>query len=151
MNGRLIELYKDTQLSKRQLAFALGLPYSTVNMLLNEKTCINQCSAATVARIAAYFGVEMSSLLDPFPIMDCVEGNYKEYHYKWKHRRDHMEIIYTKDGEEYRVEISDELCLPARRKEYDAISELLLETALEDVGFDALADTYMEALHEEGH
>lgn len=60
-----------------------GLPYMTINKLMNDKLEINQCAFDTVARLAAYLGCAVTEITNPVPIMNNVTGKYNGMRYEW--------------------------------------------------------------------
>ncbi len=60
-----------------------GIPYMTINKLAHDKLEINQCAFDTVARLAAFFGCDVTELTNPVPIMNNVTGKYNGMRYEW--------------------------------------------------------------------
>jgi len=58
-------LLKDKNISVYKLSKASMIPYATVNDIVNGKTQLEKCSAATVYRLAKAMNVSMEDLLAP--------------------------------------------------------------------------------------
>lgn len=63
MNSGFKDALNDSGLSMYSLATQTGLPYTTINRLVNEKLSINNCNAGAVFKIASALGVQMEVLM----------------------------------------------------------------------------------------
>lgn len=63
MNSGFKDALNDSGLSMYSLAKQTGLPYTTINRLVNEKLSINNCNAGAVFKIASALGVQMEVLM----------------------------------------------------------------------------------------
>ena len=58
-------IMKKKNLSQYRLAKNSGIPYMTINDIINGKTSLEKCSAETVYKLAKELGISMEELLDP--------------------------------------------------------------------------------------
>lgn len=84
MNDKFISLLKNNNISQYKLSKDTGIPFSTINGLMCKTHEINRCSVPTVAKLANYFKVDISDIIDSYPVMNNVCGQYMEYRYKWQ-------------------------------------------------------------------
>lgn len=63
MNSGFKDALNDSGMSMYSLAKQTGLPYTTINRLVNEKLSINNCNAGAVFKIASALGVQMEVLM----------------------------------------------------------------------------------------
>lgn len=64
MNSRFKEALDDSGMSMYSLAKQTGVPYTTINRLVNEKLSVNNCNAGAIFKIAYALGVRMEDLMD---------------------------------------------------------------------------------------
>ncbi len=63
MNSGFKDALSDSGMSMYSLSKQTGLPYTTINRLVNEKLSINNCNAGAVFKIASVLGVQMEVLM----------------------------------------------------------------------------------------
>ena len=63
MNSGFKDALSDSGMSMYSLSKQAGLPYTTINRLVNEKLSINNCNAGAVFKIASALGVQMEVLM----------------------------------------------------------------------------------------
>ena len=63
MNSGFKDALSDSGMSMYSLSKQTGLPYTTINRLVNEKLSINNCNAGAVFKIASALGVQMEVLM----------------------------------------------------------------------------------------
>lgn len=62
----LKDILKQKNITIYKLSKKSGVPYSTLNEIVNEKAKLNKCSAETVYHIASALDVSMEDLLKPY-------------------------------------------------------------------------------------
>ena len=63
MNSGFKDALNDSGMTMYSLSKQTGLPYTTINRLVNEKLSINNCNAGEVFKIASALGVQMEVLM----------------------------------------------------------------------------------------
>ena len=63
MNSGFKDALNDSGMTMYSLSKQTGLPYTTINRLVNEKLSINNCNAGAVFKIASALGVQMEVLM----------------------------------------------------------------------------------------
>lgn len=63
MNSGFKNALSDSGMTMYSLSKQTGLPYTTINRLVNEKLSINNCNAGAVFKIASALGVRMEVLM----------------------------------------------------------------------------------------
>lgn len=63
MNSGFKDAFNDSGMTMYSLSKQTGLPYTTINRLVNEKLSINNCNAGAVFKIASALGVQMEVLM----------------------------------------------------------------------------------------
>ena len=63
MNSGFKDALSDSGMTMYSLSKQTGLPYTTINRLVNEKLSINNCNAGAVFKIASALGVQMEVLM----------------------------------------------------------------------------------------
>lgn len=64
MNSGFKNALNDSGLTMYSLAKQTGIPYTTINRLINERMSINNCNAGAVFKIASALGVRMEVLMN---------------------------------------------------------------------------------------
>ena len=64
MNSGFKNALSDSGMTMYSLSKQTGLPYTTINRLVNEKLSINNCNAGAVFKIASALGVQMEVLME---------------------------------------------------------------------------------------
>ena len=70
---------RDKKMSIYRLAKLSGVPYATVNDIVNCKTQLEKCSAETVYRLAKALEVPLEELIGTYMIKRCSFENFKSY------------------------------------------------------------------------
>ena len=68
---------RNKKMSIYRLAKLSGVPYATVNDIVNCKTQLEKCSAETVYRLAKVLEVPMEEILEPYLIKRCDFESFK--------------------------------------------------------------------------
>ncbi|WP_029320424.1 helix-turn-helix domain-containing protein [Butyrivibrio sp. AE3004] len=142
MNDKIIALFEEKKINKRQLAKLSGLQYTTVNEILNRKQQINSCSGRTLMKLAAFFDVHIEELLDPFPILENVEGRYNEVDYIWRDAGDNMELVVEVDGETYHRVMERSYIIPENFKYAPIFAKMEIDLLLEELEIRKLAEEF---------
>ena len=61
-----------------------GIPYTTLNELMNDKSHINQITSETTCKLCLYFDCSPQNLLDDFPLLQNSSGKYLGLRYQWR-------------------------------------------------------------------
>lgn len=142
MNDKIIALFEEQKINKRQLAKLTGLQYTTINEILNRKQQINSCSGRTLMKLAAYFDVHIEDLLDPFPILENVEGRYNGVDYIWHDDGNDMELIVEVEGKKFHRKMERMYIIPENFKYAPICAEQEIEIILEEVETERIAEEY---------
>lgn len=98
MNDKFKKIVKQSGKTLYTISKESGIPYSTLNELMNEKGHINKCSAETVFKLSLFFKCTLEELLDPMALMANVSGKYHNIKYKWIAGKDTMELHIWDNG-----------------------------------------------------
>lgn len=102
MNESLKELLKEREISMYALAKKTGVPYTTVNRLVNNKLNIEDCNSKTVYELSKALGVKMEQLVNQYDYLTGTEGEYLGVKYKWtKDAEDHQLLMVVDEDQEY--------------------------------------------------
>lgn len=144
MNEKLISLFEQKGINKRQLAKACGLKYTTVNELLNKKQNIDACSGRTLLKLAAYFEVSIEDLLDPVAILENVEGRYSGIDYIWHDNGTNMELHIEMEGETI-IRPMERMYIPAENFKYAPIvAKMEIDMMLDELENKRIAKEYLD-------
>jgi hypothetical protein len=103
MNRSFKTALMNSGMSMYSLAKTTGLPYTTINRLVNDKLDINDCNAGSVYKLSKALGVTMEQLVTQLDFLTGTEGEYLGIKYKWtKDDEDHQLLILI-DGEQEEV------------------------------------------------
>ncbi len=100
MNSSFKLILKNSGMSMYGLAKNTGLPYTTINRLVNEKLDINDCNAAAVYKIAKALGVTMEQLVRNYDFLTGTEGKYLGVKYKWTKDNENHQLLVLVDREQ---------------------------------------------------
>ena len=131
MNERIIKIIKDSGQSQYQICKAAGIPFSTLNGIMNKKHAVNKCSAQTLLQIAEVLKTDVRKLLDPYPVMDGVEGRHKGIHYTWKSIDGKMSL----HMENRTLDTEYKMNLPEQFWAYRSITEFIIEDYIDECDF----------------
>ncbi len=92
MNEKYKNFICASKLSLYKLSKETGIPYTTLNELMNDKKSINNIASETVFKLCLYFKCQQKDLLNDFCLLDNCQGNYKGTKYQWKSVRDSNEL-----------------------------------------------------------
>ena len=92
MNSNLKEKVKETGKSIYKISQESGIPYTTLNELMNEKKNINNTSAETVYKLSLYLNCNVNEILNSIVFLENGKGTYLGYHYYWKTTDEGIEL-----------------------------------------------------------
>ena len=98
MNESFKDALKNSGMSMYSLAKKSGLPYTTVNRLVNDKLDINDCNSAAVREMSKVLGVTMEQLVDKYDFLTGTEGEYLGVKYKWTRDEDDHQVLLLNDN-----------------------------------------------------
>ena len=136
MNKEVIQLYRQLGMSKYALAKRAGLPYTTVNEILNQKIDLNKCTAETVSRLAAALNCHTEDILNRYPVMDQVSGRYRNVRYRWQRGAGNMELLCRYNGKSFVIQMQQIYNIPSRRQYYEQFSLWQIDEWLEQQAFE---------------
>lgn len=99
MNSSFKTILKDSGMTMYSLAKKTGLPYTTVNNLVNDRLDIKKCSAEAVSKMSKVLGVTMEQLVDKYDFLTGTEGEYLGVKYKWTKDDEDHQLLVLVDGE----------------------------------------------------
>ena len=146
MNTKIIRLFQQKQLSKYEIARRSGVPYTTVNEILNAKTDVNRCAAETVCRLAAILQVRPEEILNDIHILDGAQGKHMGVRYTLRFNGECMEIRFRYGEEDVVLETGQQYRIPEHRDDYLTFVEWRIEEYLEDRKFEDYARKRFAAL-----
>ncbi len=133
MNENFIELIKKHNITQYQLANATGIPFSTINGLALQTHDINRCAAPTLVKLSDFFKTDFESLLNPFPIMDRVQGCYHGIKYVWAIDKNQLMEIHLLGKHSGTILYVGSACnLISQKHLYPLVAEMLIDAYLED-------------------
>lgn len=131
MNENFIQLIRKHNITQYQLAHATGIPFATINGLVLQTHDINRCAAPTLVKLSDFFKTDIEELLNPFPIMDRVQGQYKDIKYIWKtNDNELMEIHLLGKYKGVVLDVGYRCNLLSRKHLYPLIAEMLIDAYL---------------------
>lgn len=92
MNSNLKEKVKETGKSIYKISQESGIPYTTLNELMNEKKNINNTSAETVYKLSLYLNCNVNEILNSIAFLENGKGTYLGYRYYWKTTDEGIEL-----------------------------------------------------------
>lgn len=100
MNSSFKTILKDSGMTMYSLAKKTGLPYTTVNNLVNNRLDIKKCSADAVSKMSKVLGVTMEQLVDKYDFLTGTEGKYLGVKYKWTKDNENHQLLVLVDREQ---------------------------------------------------
>lgn len=132
MNENFKTYVRKTKKSIYKISKETGIPYTTLNELMNDKSHINQITSETTCKLCLYFDCSPQDLLDDFPLLQNSSGKYLGLRYQWHQTKDGIEF-HVEDNNEDIVLTKLKMMVPNKYHYYQhEIPELLIETYLED-------------------
>ena len=142
MNTKIIRLFQQKQLSKYEIAWRSGVPYTTVNEILNAKTDVNRCAAETVCRLAAVLQVKPEEVLNDIHILDGACGKHMGVRFTLCFNGECMEIRFKYNEEDVVLETGQQYRIPERRDDYLTFVKWRIEEYLENRAFEDYAQKH---------
>ena len=128
MNDKLISEMNGQHITSYKLSKTTGIPYTTINELVNRKLNINKCASETVQKIAVVLGINIADILNPIHYVDGVSGKSKGMKYKWLWKEDQgMKFIITDGDKEIEMDAGAQYTNPSCVKDYKNVAELLIK------------------------
>ena len=150
MNDIFKDKVKELHISPLQIAKQAGIPYTTVNRLLNDKTEINNCPVYVVNRLAMLFDCQIEDLMDQNSYMENVENTYRGITYKWKKENGRMHILFEDNGKHIDLDTGCLMMVPSRKKEYNLVGEMLIDEYMENKEFEKAAAEIERKMRNDG-
>lgn len=136
MNDNFISAVKKSNKTQYQIAQESGVPFPTINALMNRRQSVNRCATATVLRLSSVIGVDFYDVLDPYPLLDKTAGEYKGIKYKWEEKSGSMQLSFKFDNESVLIDTGLSLNIPSKQNEYHYIAEWNIESYIEQKEFE---------------
>ncbi len=136
MNENFIAAVKKSHKSQYQIAQESGVPFSTINALMNKRQSVNKCATATVLRLASIMDFDFLELLDPYSLLDKTVGEYKGVKYKWEDKNGSMVLLFKYDSESVQINTGLSLNIPSKQNEYHYIAEWNIDSYIEQKEFE---------------
>ena len=76
MNDRLKKKIKETGKSIYKISQESGIPYTTLNELINDKKNINNKAAETVYKLSLYLNCNIDEILNNIAFLENGKGTY---------------------------------------------------------------------------
>ncbi len=129
MNNSLKTVLKINGLSMYSLAKTTGLPYTTINRLVNDKLDINDCNAAAVYKLSKALGVTMEQLVRNYDFLTGTGGEYLGVKYKWTKDDEDHQLLVLFDGEQEEVvwQAKQLLTDSTKREGYEGVAKLAVK------------------------
>ena len=127
MNDNIKDKIKHSGKSLYRISKETGIPYTTLNELMNEKKNINHIKAETVYRLSVFFKCDTKDLLNTFSLLNNSEGNYMDVPYKWisSDSKSTLHIYY--DNEDIILTKANTLAAEINYATYRELTEILIE------------------------
>ena len=100
MNRSFKTALMNSGMSMYRLAKTTGVPYTTINRLVNGKLDISDCNAGTVYKLSKALGVTMEQLVTQLDFLTGTEGEYLGVKYKWTKDDEDHQLLVLVDGEQ---------------------------------------------------
>lgn len=143
MNERFIEKFNNSGLTQYALSNISGVPYSTINGLLNGTHAVNKCAASTFLKLARVLNEEPEELLDPYPVMDKKKGKYLGYEYRMEYDGSYTNVILKDGNRKIKLETMAQLKHPEDADMYQKLVECKIERYIELKEFYRTAEEYL--------
>ncbi len=133
MNEAFIKAMEDKKLTGYALSHESGVPYTTINRLTRGILDINRCESEAVSRLSLVLGKKMEELLNPYAVMNKVEGKYKKIHYTWEAGEDGrmvLKFLYKKN--EVKIVTENEFRIPGRKNTYKYAAGAYIDKYIKD-------------------
>ena len=139
MNENFKKLFAASETSMYKLSNDTGVPYSTINNIINGKKDINNCSTETAVRLAAGLDCTIYDIVNPINVMDGVSGKYNHVKYKWVDKNG-MELHVELNGIKKTVRSKYKFQDPKSAKEYRAYTRFYINRLVEEEEFKGITE-----------
>lgn len=127
MNDNFNHMIKETGKSIYKISQESGIPYTTLNELVNEKKNINHTSAETVYKLCLYLKCDMSDILNDVIFLENGKGNYLGYHYQWKKADQGIELHITDNNKDLTLLTLKTMCTDLYDCYMKQVPEMMIE------------------------
>lgn len=130
MNDKFKSLIHMNKTSLYRLSKETGIPYTTINELMNDKKNINHIAAETVYKLCLYFNCSQTDILNNCFLLENCEGTYNKIKYYWKTRDNMIEFHIIDGNEDIVLESLTNMFANAYHEYRASITPLLIENYL---------------------
>lgn len=127
MNDNLNHMIKETGKSIYKISQESGIPYTTLNELVNEKKNINHTSAETVYKLCLYLKCDMIDILNDVIFLENGKGTYLGYHYQWKKADQGIELHITDNNKDLTLLTLKTMCKDLYDCYMKQVPEMMIE------------------------
>ncbi len=133
MNQKLNEKIVKTGKSIYLISKETGIPYSSLNDIINGKVDVNKCSSETIFLLSLYLQCSIEDILNEFPLINGVSGKYKNIKYYWKYdTKRKMELHIIEENNDIVIDSGNMFSQSRFYKETKRMTELLIDYYLEE-------------------
>ena len=139
MNERIIRLFRESGLSKYALAQRSGVPYTTVNEILNARTDINRCASETVFRLASVLRAPPETVINDIHILDGHKGKHRGLRYTLRFNGEYMDILFRYGKEDVVLSTGQKYRIPEGHDDYLTFAEWRIDEYIDKREFEEYA------------
>ncbi len=124
-------------MSMYECSASSGVPYTTINKLVNQKMDINKISAEALKRLSVTLQIDIDALLNEFIFWDGLRSHYGKYSYKWYVNKDKKLTIELLVSKGKKVDIPTEYTYIPRQnwRFYREVAEFRIQDYLDEMEF----------------
>lgn len=132
MNDKLKKIINSNNISLYRLSKESGIPYTTLNELINDKKNINHIAAETIYKLCLYFKCTQSDILNECFILENSEGIYNKFKYCWKVNNNAIELHIIDNNKDIILVSLNKMFADAYHEYRLGIVPLLIDTYLKN-------------------
>ncbi len=133
MNQKLYRKILDTGKSVYLISKETGIPYTSLNDIVNGKVDVNKCASETIYLLSLYLQCNIEDLLNDFPLIDGVSGKYRNVKYYWKYDVErNMELHVLEKKNDVIIDYGSMFSQSRFYNETRRMTELLIDYYLEE-------------------
>ena len=144
MNSNFKRYFSSANISMYELAARSGIPYTTINKLVNDKMDINNLSSGCLYKISILLQTKMENLINETIILENASGRSGNVKYKWICDNNQTKISFNYKGEKVIVEMGQGFNDPKARKYYDLFAQMAVEKYTKEKAFDIKSDAILK-------
>ena len=144
MNENFKHYFSAANMSMYELAAKSGLPYTTINKLVNDKMDINNLSSGCLYKISILLQTKMEKLLNETIILENASGRSGNVKYRWIFENNQTKIIFNYKGENVIIEMGKGFNDPKAREYYDMFAQMAVEKYMKEKAFDIKSDAILK-------